>query len=94
MAQIVSARINEEGNFVLEVRPLPSQRLSMSKENVHIAGTTGWAEALIGLTTIDPEGNQQQLFATVDIRYRNPYAPKKEKKSKTLSVEDLKGGTK
>lgn len=44
----------------------------------------------MGLTTVDPEGNEQDLKATVDIRYSNPYYTKPKKPSEPLTVEALK----
>ena len=92
MAQIVSARVNpENGNYIIEVKPLDSPRLSQSGETVQTGGTNGWSEPLVGLTAKDPDGNQQPLTCAVQIRYKNPYQPGAKKKAKQpLTAEMLK----
>jgi len=92
VGQIVSAKKNEKGNYVLEVKPLPEHSVSETGANIHVAGTVGWAEILPGLTIEDPDGNLQQLRGTVDIRYINPFSSKKKrgKTGKPLTSEDLR----
>lgn len=93
MSQIVSATMDKDGNIVLVVKKLPCPSLSKKGANVHCFGTVGWSEKL-GLTYTDPEGNEQELRATVDVRYINPYYEKPKPPPKELTVEDLKNAGK
>lgn len=93
MAQIVSAAVKENGNFVIEFKGLESQRASKSGDTVQVAGTNGWAEPLIGLMGTDPEGKPVPLTAAIQVRYRNPYktgSSTPSKKSQPVTAELLK----
>jgi len=93
MAQIVSATVKENGNFVIEFKPLDSQRASKSGDTVQVAGTNGWAEPLVNLTGQDPEGRSVPLTAAIQVRYRNPYktgSSSPTKKSQPVTAELLK----
>jgi hypothetical protein len=65
MSQIVKAFRDEEGNYLLMVRPL-TPRVSETQKTVQIAGTKGWAEIL---PIQDEQGNQ--LTAVVQIRRKH-----------------------
>ena len=93
MAQIVSAVVKDNGNFVIEFKPLDSQRASKSGDTIQVSGTNGWAEPLIGIMGTDPEGKPVPLTAAIQVRYRNPYktgSSTPSKKSQPVTVELLK----
>lgn len=71
MGQIVRASRTQEGTYVIEVKPLPEERVSESEETVLIAGTVGWAERLAGLWHETKEGLFVPLTAIVQIRHKN-----------------------
>ena len=70
MGQIVSARVNKDGNYLIEVKPT-KERISESQETVLIGGTVGWAERLPGLWHQTEDGEQVPLTAVVQIRRKN-----------------------
>jgi hypothetical protein len=71
MGQIVVAKKNREGNYILEVKPLDKERISETGETIQVAGTKGWAERLTGCFSEDEEGNPAPLTAVVQIRRKN-----------------------
>jgi len=70
MGQIVAFARNEQGNFVLEVKP--SMIRNSRVKTVQVAGTS-WYEPLPGLYDKDPDGNDVPLMANVSIRYPSNY---------------------
>jgi|ERR1700728_2141333 len=91
MAQIVSAGVNENGNFVVEFKALPQERLSSTGDTVQVAGTLGWAEPL-GLNYPSPAtGKMEALTIAVQVRYKNPAKATKAAKvpAKPLTMADL-----
>lgn len=99
MAQIVSAAVKDNGNFVIEFKALDSQRASKSGDTVQVAGTNGWAEPLIGISGTDPDGQPVPLTAAIQVRYRNPYktgtsTPSKKSPAVTKELLMAKAGVK
>lgn len=86
MAQIVAAHVNENGNFVIEFKPLGAQRASSSGNTVQVGGTNGWAEPLAGLMGTDPDGKPVPLTAAISVRYRNPYKKSSSSSQKSVPV--------
>lgn len=70
MGQIVAYAQNEEGNFIIEVKP--TKRTHSRIRTTQVAGTN-WDEPLNGLYAKDPEGNDVPLLANISIRYSNSY---------------------
>lgn len=90
--QIVKTVVLENGDFVLQVRPFDSPKLSSTGETLQVAGTIGWAEN-IGVNYICPVTKETvSLTASVSIRYANPAksgAKKAKAPVKPLTMDDL-----